>query len=171
MTGTLNGLQGAKSIAVLYRAAFRLSGGLPFGQMQNRSGGSGRPQGSNAPPDHFYAVSCIYQSSRCQTPNGPPSWTAAALLPLSPSTACCGDSSQVPTNNSQQQAAEIKAAAGLPQSRGRKARTAAHHRCLSPCSGTDPAPVEPRFGNDNTARHLHAQAPIGLTSVELRIGN
>ena len=44
-------------------------------------------------------------------------WTAAALLPLSPSTACCGDFSQVPTNNSQQQAAEIKAAAGLPQSR------------------------------------------------------
>ncbi len=46
----------------------------------------------------------------------PPSWTAAALLPLSPSTACCGDFSPVPTINSQQQAAEIKAAAGLPQS-------------------------------------------------------
>ena len=45
------------------------------------------------------------------------SWTAAALLPLPPSTACCGDFSQVPPINSQQQAAETKAAAGLPQSR------------------------------------------------------
>ena len=44
-------------------------------------------------------------------------WTAAALLPLSPSTACCGDFSQVSIIHSQQQAAEIKAAAGLPQSR------------------------------------------------------
>ena len=50
---TSGACQGAKSIAVPCRAAVRLTDGRPFGQMQNRSGGSGRPQGSNAPPDHL----------------------------------------------------------------------------------------------------------------------
>ena len=46
-------------VVVPCRAAVRLTDEWPFGQIQNRSGGSGRPQGSNAPPDHFYAVSGI----------------------------------------------------------------------------------------------------------------
>ena len=40
-------------VVVPCRAAVRLTDERPFGQMQNRSGGSGRPQGSNAPPDHL----------------------------------------------------------------------------------------------------------------------
>ena len=48
--------QGAKSLAVLCRAAFRLYEERSFGQMKNRSGGSGRPQGSNTPPDHFLKI-------------------------------------------------------------------------------------------------------------------
>ena len=48
---------------------------------------------------------------------------------------------------------------------------ACHRAAPPPRSGTDPAPVEPRFGNYNTARQLHAQASIGFTPIELRIRN
>ena len=58
--------QGAKSIAVPCRAEVRLTGESPFGQMKNRSGGSGRPKGSNAPPDFLFEGS--YRWKTCGSP-------------------------------------------------------------------------------------------------------
>ena len=58
--------QGAKSIAVPCRAEVRLTGESPFGQMKIRSGGSGRPKGSNAPPDFLFEGS--YRWKTCGSP-------------------------------------------------------------------------------------------------------
>ena len=59
--------QGAKSIAVPCRAEVRLTGESPFGQIKkNRSGGSGRPKGSNAPPDFLFEGS--YRWKTCGSP-------------------------------------------------------------------------------------------------------
>ena len=63
---TSRACQGAKSIAVPCRAEVRLTGESPFGQMKNRSGGSGRPKGSNAPPDFLFEGS--YRWKTCGSP-------------------------------------------------------------------------------------------------------
>ena len=48
-----------------WRSSVRLTDEWPFGQMQNRSGGSGRPQGSNAPPGPFLSHSASAVTTMC----------------------------------------------------------------------------------------------------------
>ena len=56
---TYRAYRSVRIVSVLCRTVVCHTGETPFGRMQNQSGGSGTPQSSDTPPDHFYPVSCV----------------------------------------------------------------------------------------------------------------